>query len=168
MSHQQSRINAAECRHQRQSLKRYPLSNGTFQVRSQCDECGLLNGMAISRSKFQARPESLPWVDQQRAEDAKADKLNHSIDAASDREAKRREEWFKKYDEYLKSEKWAKKREMALLRDKGVCQGCFFKKATEVHHLTYGNWGDELIFQLVSLCHDCHIKVHTTPPPRLS
>lgn len=162
------RIDAAKCSHARQSLKRYPLSNGTYQVRKQCDDCGLLDGMAISRLKFQANPESLPWVNRQMAEDAKSDKINQIIKASEDRESKRRQEWLKKHDEYLQSESWAKKREMALLRDKGICQGCFFKKAAEVHHLTYSNWGDELIFQLVSLCHDCHVKVHRKPPPPLS
>ena len=164
----EQRANAATCRHERQSLKRYPTSNGTYQVRQQCDDCGFLNLMSIGRSKLQGNPESFPWVDQQKAKDAKADKLKHSLDAISDREEKRREEWFKKHDEYLRSETWAKKREMALLRDKGVCQGCFFKKASEVHHLTYSNWSDELIFQLVSLCRDCHVKVHRKPPPPLS
>jgi hypothetical protein len=29
-----------------------------------------------------------------------------------------------------------------------------------VHHLNYDHWKDELLFELVALCFDCHRKVH--------
>ena len=66
----------------------------------------------------------------------------------------------KLHAEYLLSDKWRYLRNQALKRDNNTCQGRLNKQATDVHHMTYDNWGDELIFQLVSVCRDCHDKVH--------
>ena len=64
------------------------------------------------------------------------------------------------YDAYLASEAWRAKRAEALRRDKGVCQGCRARQATQVHHLTYAHLGDELLFELISVCDDCHERIH--------
>ena len=69
-------------------------------------------------------------------------------------------EWWQMYSNYLKTEKWKNKRNAILLRDKYICQGCLRPNANEVHHLTYDNVTDELAFQLISLCSDCHNRVH--------
>jgi hypothetical protein len=29
------------------------------------------------------------------------------------------------------------------------------------HHLTYAHLGDELLFELISVCDDCHARLHT-------
>lgn len=70
-----------------------------------------------------------------------------------------RADWQAWYTEYLESEKWKSKRAEVMRRDKFTCQGCH-GRATEVHHLTYANVGDELLFQLIALCEDCHQRVH--------
>ena len=67
---------------------------------------------------------------------------------------------YESYSNYLSSESWRDKRIKVLQRDKYICQGCFTQKATEVHHLTYENLYDELLFQLISVCHSCHEKIH--------
>lgn len=69
-------------------------------------------------------------------------------------------EWWDRYDAHLSSEVWREKREAVLLRDGHLCQGCLSRKAEEVHHLTYKNLGNELLFELVSLCHECHSRSH--------
>ena len=74
----------------------------------------------------------------------------------SDEQIKRRSE----YAEYLKSERWSQKRNAVLIRDRFLCQGCLSNKATEVHHLTYSHVGNELLFQLVSVCRKCHLAIH--------
>jgi len=68
--------------------------------------------------------------------------------------------WRNEYDDYLNSENWRNKRAIVLKRDKYLCQGCFVNKATQVHHLSYKNVGDELLFQLISICDVCHEKCH--------
>lgn len=67
--------------------------------------------------------------------------------------------WQAWYAEYLKSDRWKAKRAEVMRRDKFTCQGCH-DRATLVHHKTYANVGDELLFQLIALCKDCHTRVH--------
>mgnify|MGYP002530115466 CR=1 FL=1 len=71
---------------------------------------------------------------------------------------KRRREYYK---EYLKSDAWKRKRYVVLKRDNWVCQYCG-DKATEVHHKKYAriNIGREPIKWLISICRNCHQKIH--------
>lgn len=65
-----------------------------------------------------------------------------------------------KYQKYLKSEQWQEKRKAVLQRDNYRCTGCGIVRATEVHHLTYAHKYDEFLFELTSLCSECHRKFH--------
>jgi 5-methylcytosine-specific restriction endonuclease McrA len=71
-------------------------------------------------------------------------------------EAERR----RQYDAYMASPAWRRKRQMVLDRDGGICQGCRKHAASEVHHMTYVRFGCEMLFDLVSVCEDCHDKIH--------
>lgn len=64
------------------------------------------------------------------------------------------------YHEYLNSVNWRVIRNKVMARCGGICEGCFDKKAVHVHHKTYDNVFNELMFQLVGLCEDCHAKLH--------
>lgn len=64
------------------------------------------------------------------------------------------------YKEHLKSTKWAELRKKVIARCGNVCEGCGCAPVENVHHLTYANVGDELLFQLVGLCRNCHKKAH--------
>ena len=63
------------------------------------------------------------------------------------------------YQKYLNSDHWKNLRKKAMERDNYTCQICH-KKATEVHHLTYENLNKEHLFELVALCHNCHINTY--------
>ena len=65
------------------------------------------------------------------------------------------------YSEYLLSEKWYEIRKKVLKRDNYTCQGCLEKEAEEVHHKNYTHLFDELLFDLISVCKSCHIKIHS-------
>ena len=65
-----------------------------------------------------------------------------------------------KYSQYLFSDKWKEIRKKVLKRDNYICQGCLENKAEEVHHKNYLHLFDELLFDLVSVCKSCHIKIH--------
>ena len=67
---------------------------------------------------------------------------------------------FYKYTIHLQSVYWRNIRQLALERDKYTCQFCKSERATEVHHLTYKNLGNELLEELTSYCRACHEKVH--------
>lgn len=69
-------------------------------------------------------------------------------------------EWWQRYNAYLSSVAWKRKRSLVLERDNYVCQGCMQQRATQAHHLTYAHVGHELLFELVSVCDTCHHTLH--------
>jgi 5-methylcytosine-specific restriction endonuclease McrA len=64
------------------------------------------------------------------------------------------------YKNYLESTKWRAKRLRVLRRDNFVCQKCKKQQATQVHHLTYKRIYNEPLTDLLSVCKDCHEKIH--------
>lgn len=69
-------------------------------------------------------------------------------------------EWWQRYNAYLNSPAWKRKRRLVLERDNYICQGCMQNRATQVHHLTYAHVEHELLFELVSVCNTCHRLLH--------
>ena len=63
------------------------------------------------------------------------------------------------YQQYLKSPEWQKKRQAALDKANTTCQNCG-AVATQVHHESYGNIGDEQPNDLIPLCAKCHMRRH--------
>lgn len=65
------------------------------------------------------------------------------------------------YSQYMKSDKWKAIRLKVLKRDNYLCQACLEAPAQDVHHITYENIGDELMYELLSVCRDCHFnRIH--------
>ena len=68
------------------------------------------------------------------------------------------------YQLELKDERWKEKRLKVFKRDKFECILCHSKKKLNVHHTQYSNgkkaW-DYPIDTLVTLCEECHKKVHS-------
>jgi hypothetical protein len=73
--------------------------------------------------------------------------------AAADRE------WWRKYESYLQSPQWKRKRAAVLQRAAGRCEACYERKATEVHHSTYQHVFDEPLFDLHAICRECHERI---------
>jgi hypothetical protein len=46
-----------------------------------------------------------------------------------------------------------------LERDNYLCQACLTNRAEQIHHLTYNNIYDEPLYELLSVCKRCHIKI---------
>lgn len=67
---------------------------------------------------------------------------------------------YAKYLKYLRSPEWKAKRKLALERDNHKCQKCKIKTAEQVHHLTYDNLENEKLEDLMSVCRECHEKIH--------
>jgi hypothetical protein len=72
----------------------------------------------------------------------------------------RKKEYAERYYEYLETDTWRDKRVRVLNRDKYICQACLISKATQVHHLTYTRIFKEPLFDLTSVCNDCHKDIH--------
>lgn len=64
------------------------------------------------------------------------------------------------YDDYLRSDEWRKLRQQVIDRDGGECVICGNRDNLHVHHLNYKEGIDEDGANLVTLCQECHHKVH--------
>jgi 5-methylcytosine-specific restriction endonuclease McrA len=65
------------------------------------------------------------------------------------------------YQSYLSSGQWWSKRQAVLQRAKGRCELCAVaNEPLQVHHLSYGDRGQETLDELVALCPTCHERVH--------
>lgn len=62
---------------------------------------------------------------------------------------------------YMQSSEWKNKRKLVLCRDDNTCQICGIKEVIfDVHHLSYDRFGNEYLFDLVTLCKNCHMSMH--------
>lgn len=68
------------------------------------------------------------------------------------------------YDRYIHSSAWREKADERLALDSGKCCVCG-RPATDVHHLSYDNFGNEKMDDLVSLCRKCHEKAEELYDP---
>lgn len=67
------------------------------------------------------------------------------------------------YHEYLRSEKWKKKRLRALKSAGFRCNICKCDGPLQVHHKTYRRLGFERLRDLQVVCGACHKKIHGIP-----
>jgi len=65
------------------------------------------------------------------------------------------------YPLYLRSQYWRRIRLEVLRRDKFACVQCQSKKDLHVDHIRYGEWGNEKLEDLQTLCRVCHQKKTT-------
>lgn len=69
-------------------------------------------------------------------------------------------EWWDLYTLYLKSEEWNRKRETRMEIDNYKCFICNSDYILQVHHMHYKNVGDEEMEDLLTVCVNCHQKLH--------
>jgi hypothetical protein len=154
----------SDCQHAETELRVKTTSSGGLMCKLQCKLCGAPSCNAVPKQA------DLPkWVidrhDAYLAErktaraaiQSKFIKLQADADAAL---SKKSEDWRAEYEAYRRTAKWQTKRSKVMHRANGLCEGCLEASATVVHHTTYANIGNELLFQLVALCHACHARAH--------
>jgi hypothetical protein len=149
--------NIWDCPHEKTHTVKRKWGTDQIRVQEECDQCGRLTGSAISAkgydlSYLQWHDESINERNRRKYDDAQ-NVANDFRLWAKDEQSRR---WFNDHSEYLNSEQWKKKRALVLNRDNYTCQSCLTSKATEVHHLTYKHWKNEPLFELVSVCRNCH------------
>jgi len=125
------------------------MSNNVITIRQQCDNCGCLDSLNFKRSLFNL--DSLNFVNLEKRENYKNKRIFIS---------EQKQENNKYYNEvYLKSKEWKNKRLLILERDNYKCRCCYLT-ATEVHHINYNTVMKEDFNSLLSVCRDCHTKIH--------
>lgn len=65
-----------------------------------------------------------------------------------------------KYDKYIQSDEWLKRKIIFFSRNKKKCRACGSTKLIHLHHHTYERMGNERDSDLIPLCEDCHAEVH--------
>lgn len=146
-----------ECKHDGDKEVRTKIAvNGREMVGAQCLNCGRKVGDFLKKVDW---PKIRPlWdeglIDRCREE---IERQNYPVYLKYIEIYQQRGE---EYGEYLNSWEWKEKRRLVMVRDKGICQGCLVAPASEVHHLTYSHIYNELLFQLVALCSECHENFH--------
>ena len=68
-------------------------------------------------------------------------------------------EWWRRYNEYLRSPGWRAKSAAVLRRAGGTCEACGTAKATQAHHVTYARVFEEPLFDLRAVCVPCHERL---------
>lgn len=66
-----------------------------------------------------------------------------------------------KYQKYLKSDWWKKRRITALKKALNCCEVCKGRVHIQVHHKTYNRLGQEEDNDLIVLCERCHESRHS-------
>jgi len=70
-----------------------------------------------------------------------------------------------KYYQYIKSDRWQKKKKKLIKNWECVICGCRNKKRLNVHHKDYKNLFNESKNDLMVLCSECHIMWHSLENP---
>jgi hypothetical protein len=146
------------CNHTLRLLAVKVATNGTRHYRRQCQRCG--SWEAVKRQDYSGEQlrAAVPF-DEQIIKEWLERRLAREVELRTNAADAEREEWFERYNEYLDSEQWRRKRQKVLERDRFLCRACCTREATQVHHLTYKHVFDEPLFDLVSVCHQCHEKL---------
>lgn len=148
-----------DCDHPSTTLVRRVCSNGSMQVVRQCVRCGRPTSGPTKQSVLVEAGvviADLPLFDRDLQDRWYA---VHRASRDAERQDRNRQ-WWADYDRYLASPAWGDRRARVMARDSYLCQGCLEHTATEVHHLTYARAGNELLFDLIALCADCHGRAH--------
>jgi hypothetical protein len=151
------------CDHAQTALRHRKTSAGATTYGRQCLRCGACVEK-VAAAKVGAAP-TPPWDQdlapswQERCQDYWR-RRTEWFDR--EREAEKEEFW-RRYHEHLNSPAWAAIRRKVLRRANRVCEGCREAPPSHVHHLTYVRLGDEMLFDLVAVCEECHEKIHGRP-----
>lgn len=157
------------CRNPNYQVVLYLTNGGTSQVRKQCKTCGAMPGSAIGGYSKDQR-EKLPVADlaqrdgfYQQSSDLRTTFYNRKQQLFEQQQQADRQAWWQGYTAYLNSPEWQRKRTKVLQRDNYLCQACLIRPANEVHHRSYefvDFTGKEPCFDLISICSECHHRLH--------
>jgi len=65
------------------------------------------------------------------------------------------------YQAYLKTRTWSLRKSLKLREARYRCERCGCAERLHVHHKTYKNIFNEPLKDLLALCGNCHIAIHS-------
>jgi 5-methylcytosine-specific restriction endonuclease McrA len=140
------------------------IANGKIQYRRQCLDCGMPVGNVVAKAVALQETRGRPL----QFDEALFNERKAAAKAAQqERWEAESAEWWDWYNRYLQSAEWEQRRRKVFERCNGICEGCRATRAVHVHHRTYDNVGNELLYQLVGLCQACHEIAHSENPNRI-
>lgn len=155
------------CDHECTHFTKFIKSNGVVCVRIQCKRCGA-NVKEVAKRDHDTN--KLPMFDEQlrlswwEKRQERHTELQQEQQREITRQAQEKNaEWWRKYNQYLRSQAWYDIRKRVLERDNNICQACLRNKASQVHHLSYELYeqlGRSAAFELVAICYQCHKAIH--------
>lgn len=156
---------ADACDHARVIIIRFVNAGGGVMHQACCKDCGTTStqflkkddaerqGIAVEFTKDQAASISNRYRSERKA----------ALDGIANAAAERMQPVNRsRNDDYLRSPQWQRRRSKIFQRCGHLCEGCLTNPATDVHHRTYANYGNEFAFELLALCRDCHERLHGT------
>lgn len=164
-----------DCTHEASEVRRRVTRTNARTFYRQCVQCGRNMGQCATSTLV--NPDSCPPFDediniewlrerQKRLHELKEQKTKEYEEQKAQTEAQielQRIQSRNNYKKYIHSDEWARKRNLVLKRDNYTCQACLINKASDIHHRTYENLGNELMWELVSVCRGCHERIHNKP-----
>jgi 5-methylcytosine-specific restriction endonuclease McrA len=149
-----------QCKHEKSTLIKYEV-NGKYRVQNMCNSCYSLHGNLVKQADIDIS--TIKLIDKQKYDKYQNDLFekgfNRRKKLSQDHEEWRKTAWLREHNNYLKSFAWKEKRDEVLRRDNYTCMSCLKARATQVHHLTYKHWRNEPLFELISVCDECHEKI---------
>ena len=129
----------------------------------QCLRCGTMTNNPISAEDKKRQFDDLPKFDEsigKRWNESRHAAMELAATIAAEKRQQKLDDqnrqWWDWYNQYTQSISWRVRRKKTLERDGYRCQACLENEATEVHHLTYAHAGCEPLFDLISVCNNCH------------
>ena len=160
------------CKHEKSAVKKWFRHNGVEYGMKQCEDCGIRFGNQMNLTTHQNAPHGDVRKHLQRDV---SNQITYSVYTETARKIitpppqptqkkkKTENKRSKEYEKYMSSEAWKQKRLLVLKRDNYTCQarmnGCTMK-AQHVHHVSYKFLGDEPLWDLQSVCVNCHRRIH--------
>ena len=157
-----------KCDHAKEQVVKHIVGSGLIQVKKQCLHCGEFTSNSLKQANYNLA--NLPYADLEKQaeyrsrksaayEAKRTEQLNNLQGEGSD-------QWWAKYNRYLRSHHWEQLRASVIRRDSFCCQNCFKfvdESSAHVHHVSYTGFnrvGKSFAFECVTLCRDCHIEFH--------
>jgi 5-methylcytosine-specific restriction endonuclease McrA len=155
--------NEKPCACQEAVIVKKQCSDGRWQAKRQCVRC--LGTRSVSGkydiASLPCAKENTVRLKQEHEYRLRVNRHNASIAIMDKFRGHVKTAWHDAHEEFMRSPRWASIRKRVLERDRCLCQGCLMAEATVVHHLNYNReFGDELMYDLVSLCRRCHDRAH--------